>query len=469
MRYLALATDYDGTLAHDGRVDAPTLAGLERLLASGRRLIMVTGRELDDLIATFDHLALFERVVAENGALLYHPAEKAQRILAPAPAEEFVRALRNRGVPLSAGRAIVATWKPYETAVLATIRDLGLDSQVIFNKDAVMVLPAGVTKATGLQAALEELGLSSHNVVGVGDAENDHAFLRTCECAVAVANALPALKQMADFTTRGDHGAGVVELIDEVIIDDLAGRDSLLGRHHVVLGMSENGAEVEAPAYACNLLIAGPSGGVQSTLTIALLEQLSEAGYQFCVIDPAGDFKSLDGAMTVGGREQPPTVEQTIQLLGDPKTNVVVDLVGLPVADRPSFFSTLVPQLRALRERTGRPHWIVVDETRHLMPYASEPPRPAVPRYRDGASWITVRADALAMAALTAVDTVIALGDDPVSVLIELAAAVGVPTPEIGDAALGDGEILIWQRQTGRGPFKAKAVLSEAQRREESR
>jgi hydroxymethylpyrimidine pyrophosphatase-like HAD family hydrolase len=229
MRYTTLATDYDGTLAHDGRVDASTLAGLHRLLTSGRRLIMVTGRELDDLAATFDHLDLFERVVAENGAVLYNPAAKAQRILAPAPPDNFVQELRRRGVPLSAGRSIVATWKPYETAVLETIRDLGLDSQVIFNKDAVMVLPAGVTKASGLDAALGDVGRSRHDVVGVGDAENDRAFLRTCECAVAVANALPALKQLADFTTRADHGAGVVELIDEILADDLAGREPLLG------------------------------------------------------------------------------------------------------------------------------------------------------------------------------------------------------------------------------------------------
>ena len=192
MRFLALATDYDGTLAHDGRVNNSTVAGLNRLLASGRRLILVTGRELHELAATFDQLDLFEQVVAENGALLYTPSTKSQRILAPSPSEEFVRALLNKHVPLSAGRAIVATWKPYETVVLETIRDLGLDSQVIFNKDAVMVLPAGINKATGLQAALAELGLSPRNVVGVGDAENDQAFLRICGCAVAVANALPA-------------------------------------------------------------------------------------------------------------------------------------------------------------------------------------------------------------------------------------------------------------------------------------
>jgi hydroxymethylpyrimidine pyrophosphatase-like HAD family hydrolase len=93
-----------------------------------------------------------------------------------------------------------------------------------------MVLPASVNKATGLEAALGELGLSPHKIVGIGDAENDQAFLRICECAVSVANAIPALKEMSDFTTHADHGAGVVELIDELIADDLARRAPLLRR-----------------------------------------------------------------------------------------------------------------------------------------------------------------------------------------------------------------------------------------------
>jgi hydroxymethylpyrimidine pyrophosphatase-like HAD family hydrolase len=226
MRYLALCCDYDGTLAQDGRVDRATLAGLEKLLASGRRLVMVTGRELPDLQATFPRLDLFERVVAENGALLYHPATKEEKPLAARPPDRFIERLRQRDVaPLSVGRVVVATWQPHEHAVLEAIHELGLDLQIILNKGAVMVLPAGVNKATGLSAALDEMGLSPHNAVGVGDAENDHAFLGLCECSVAVANALPTVKETADFTTRGDHGAGVVELIEELIATDLVDRE----------------------------------------------------------------------------------------------------------------------------------------------------------------------------------------------------------------------------------------------------
>lgn len=222
MRYLALATDYDGTIARDGAVDEPTLAALRRVRASGRRLLLVTGRELADLFATFPHCGLFDRVVAENGALVYDPAARATRVLAPPPPPELVAALAAKGVPLSVGRAVVATVEPHEHAVLAAIRDLGLEWHVIFNKGSVMALPSGVTKATGLADVLAELGLPAAAVVGVGDAENDHAFLRSCGCAVAVANALESVKAAADVVTAGARGAGVAELVDRLLADDLA-------------------------------------------------------------------------------------------------------------------------------------------------------------------------------------------------------------------------------------------------------
>jgi hydroxymethylpyrimidine pyrophosphatase-like HAD family hydrolase len=224
MRFLALATDYDGTLAHHGRVEDETRAALERLRASGRRALLVTGREVPDLQAVCPCLDLFERVVAENGALLYRPATGEETPLAAAPPARFLQALRARGVSsVSAGRVIVATDEPHQGAVRKTIRDLGLGLHVILNKGAVMVLPSGVNKATGLAAALAELGLSAANVVGVGDAENDHAFLDLCELAVAVANALPSLKEQVDWVTPAGHGAGVRQLIEELLSSDLAG------------------------------------------------------------------------------------------------------------------------------------------------------------------------------------------------------------------------------------------------------
>ena len=221
MRYLALATDYDGTLATDGAVDRETVAALQRLAATGRKLILVTGRQLGDLLRVFPDATLCDVVVAENGAVLYRPANRETRILAPPPPAHFVEMLRRRGVkPIWVGQVVVATVEPNEAAVTDVIRELGLDLQVILNKGSVMVLPASVDKATGLRAALAELALSPQSVVGIGDAENDQAFLAMCGCGVAVANALDALKARAKHVTRGDAGAGVREVIDELIVED---------------------------------------------------------------------------------------------------------------------------------------------------------------------------------------------------------------------------------------------------------
>jgi HAD superfamily hydrolase (TIGR01484 family) len=223
MHYLALCCDYDGTLAHDGVLTESTAAALRRLKTSGRMLLMVTGRELEELKQVCPALNLFDRVVAENGAVLYNPATGDVRLLAESPPAAFVDLLRKRKVhPLAVGRVVVATLEPNETTVLESIRDLGLELQVIFNKGSVMVLPSGVNKASGLAVALEELHLKNEHAVAVGDAENDHAFLKAAGCGVAVANALPMLKEAADFVTRGARGAGVEEVIEQLLANDLA-------------------------------------------------------------------------------------------------------------------------------------------------------------------------------------------------------------------------------------------------------
>jgi HAD superfamily hydrolase (TIGR01484 family) len=223
MDYPALACDYDGTLATHGQVDAPTRDALQRLRRSGRKLILVTGRELEELQGICDCLGLFDLVVVENGGLLYEPASSRLQALASPPPEQLVAALRARGVDrLSVGRTLIATWKLYEQTVRAVLEEQGPDHQLILNKDAVMILPVGIDKATGLKAALGQLGLSAKEVAGVGDAENDLAFLAVCGYRVAVANALPVIQDQADWVTRSDRGRGVAELIDRMIAGTLS-------------------------------------------------------------------------------------------------------------------------------------------------------------------------------------------------------------------------------------------------------
>jgi hydroxymethylpyrimidine pyrophosphatase-like HAD family hydrolase len=469
MRYQVLASDYDGTLAHNGRVDEPTVAALEKLLATGRRLVLVTGRELPELLQVFPRIDLFEMVVAENGALLYRPATKEEKPLAEPPPAKFIAYLKENKVwPMSVGRVIVATWEPHEKVVLDGIRKLGLELQVIFNKGAVMILPASVNKASGLSAALDEMGLSPHNAVGVGDAENDHALLRLCEFSAAVANALPALKETADIVTKADHGAGVAELIEKIVATDLAECDGRLKRHHLPLGESDAGAVMLSP-YGPGVLISGPSASGKSTAATAIVEALAEHGYQFCIIDPEGDYETFAGAAVFGGPQGPPAAEEVLKLLEKPGANAVVSMTGMPIADRPPFFLGLFPRLLQMRGRTGRPHWIVLDEAHHLLPAEWQPPANTLPDELRNILLVTVHPNLLAKTVLERIGTVLAVGPTAAETLTTFAEAAGTKLAKFKAPEPAKGELLLWKVEGNAPPVKVRPHPPKTERRRHRR
>ncbi|MDP3747464.1 MAG: HAD family hydrolase [Phenylobacterium sp.] len=450
MYLIAFATDYDGTLAHHGLVDAPTIAALERLRASGRKLLMVTGRDLPDLKRVFERFDLFEVVVAENGALLYFPATQEERPLAAPPPPELVRALADRGVqPLSVGRGIVATWEPNESAVLDCIRDLGLEWQIIFNKGAVMVLPPGVNKATGLTAALQALDLSPLNVIAIGDAENDHAFLTASGCAVAVANALDAVKATADLVTRADHGAGVAEVIDVLLADESALARPAAERRRIRLGDDET-ATLQADGGA--VLIAGTSGIGKSTLATAIIEKLAAQGFQVCALDPEGDYHDMPDAIVLGDAEHTPVASEALDILRKPDTRpLVVNMLGLPVRDRPGFFAALVPKICELRARFARPHWLVIDEAHHMLPAGAEAVPDGLPKVLSSAIYVTVHPDAVRPAALVNVRTLIGVGPKAGDVVESFCRAIDARAPSLPPPG-GEDQVLFWDRASGAPP-----------------
>lgn len=214
----AFACDYDGTLATEGTVEPATLGALERLRERGCVLLLVTGRELHELRGVFPRLDLFHSVVAENGALLYDPADQAEELLSPPTSVKLVNALRRRNVsPLSVGRGIIATSLTHRAVVTKTIGELCPAFQVIRNRDSLMVLHGKVNKGTGLARAAQKLGIALENTLGVGDAENDIHFLARCGMAVAVSNALPVIKRSADAVTSAPASAGVRELVEVLL------------------------------------------------------------------------------------------------------------------------------------------------------------------------------------------------------------------------------------------------------------
>jgi HAD superfamily hydrolase (TIGR01484 family) len=452
--FLALATDYDGTIAQHGAVTPETLDALRRFKQTGRKLILVTGREVPELRKVFPELAIFDRVVAENGALILEPSTGRERLLAPTLPAEFIDRLRKMKVePLSVGRAIAATWEPHQATVLNVIRGLGLDLQIIFNKGAVMILPPGISKASGLLEALVELELSAHNVAGVGDAENDHAFLQICGCAAAVANALPSVKVAADIVLIGDHGAGVSELVDKIIEQDA--EIAPAAKHGLLVGVDRAGRSFYIKPYRGSVLVIGPSGCGKSTLATALTERMALKRFEFCVLDPEGDYLDLEHAVCIGSAATVPDVPEALKLCHDVGVNLVINTQALGIAERQSLFADLLTRISHFRALTGRPHWLVIDEAHQVLPALGAGARNLEGGVPPAAILLTMFPEALAADAVATVDVILAFGSTPLEGVRALGTTLDVPMPT-ETPTLNCDELLYWEPHSGQLPVPLK-------------
>jgi hydroxymethylpyrimidine pyrophosphatase-like HAD family hydrolase len=465
MRYLALVTDFDGTLAENDTVSASTESALQRLRVSGRRVILVTGRRLDDLLTACPRPQLFDMIVAENGALLYIPASREVRLLADPPPEALLQELKSLAIePLEIGEVLIATHEPHRRAVQDVIWNLGLEVQVIGNRGSVMLLPAGTNKGTGLQHALRELGLSRHEIVGVGDAENDHSFLVQCECPVAVSNAASSIKEITAFATSAPNGRGVVELINELIASDLARMGGKLPQHWITLGKGVDGASVSLAPYGHNVLVAGPSGCGKSTFTAGIIERLIAKDYQVCILDPEGDYGTIQNIVAIGNQRRTPSIDEILAILEDPAINISINLLGTKLEDRPGFFAQLVPSLQAMRARTGRPHWIVVDEAHHLLPSTWGHAASVLPLRLHETILVTVHPKHVARDILRPIDVVVAVGPRPDETLTRFAQTTDQELAWPEDLVHKSGHVVTWTLADNRPPFAMRTLPNRSER-----
>lgn len=440
MHFLALAVDYDGTIAENGSVPPQVCASLITLKNSGRKLLLVTGRELQALKHHFPYLDLFDRVIAENGALLYDPVTDTEELIGEPASMDLVRCLREKGVsPLSVGRSVVATWHPWEEAVIDSIRELGLELQITFNKDAIMVLPPGVNKASGLAAALRTLGISELNVVGVGDAENDHSFLSVCGCSAAVSNAIGSIKASADIHLSHDHGWGVCELVDLLLEKDAALVP--VQRIGIELGQTLDARKVWMPAESV-LLVIGNSGSGKSSYVTWLTERMVEAHQGFCIIDPEGDYLTLEDAVTVGGLIRPPTTEESVRHLLQAQLNVVISALTLNPSERVQLFGTLLPFIQDLRSTSGRPYWLIVDEAHYMLPHCAVWPSGFLADM--GAIIVALDFDQVCPAVLEGVNILVTLGSTARELVEQFARHINRQCPEFPERSPGPEYACLW-------------------------
>ena len=365
--FLVVAVDYDGTIAEHDRPDAAALDAIDELRANGRRVLLCTGRRLENLQTVFPDVDRhFDAVVAENGgvlaidAVIVHVAES----LPP----ELGTALSRAGIPYRTGHVLLATEAVHDEVVLREIERLGLEAQLVYNRGALMVLPAGVSKGAGLLHALARLELSRHSAIGIGDAENDHSLLQACEIGVAVGNAVPGLRTHADLCLTEPDGAGVAAFLRGPVLHGEL--DIHPDRWQVELGRTAGGEPACLPGSRINVLIAGASCSGKSHLAGLLIERLVALEYNVCVLDAEGDHVALDslpGVIRVGGTEPLPSPTRLAALLQNRLSSVVADLSLLDAAGKREYCREALAALCDLRQDRGLPHWVVIEEADQLL------------------------------------------------------------------------------------------------------
>lgn len=368
MKFCVLALDYDGTIARDGVLSADVRSAIAEARARGIVVLIVTGRVLSDLRDVAGDLEFVDGVVAENGAVVAFPNGQT-RLLAQHPPQVFLDELRRRGVAFTTGQCVVEADASVGSAILATIRELQLPLAILFNRGRLMVLPQAISKGTGLRNALHTLRLSRHNVIAIGDAENDHDLLAQCELAVAVGWGSAVLKAGADEVVNGDGPSAVAAYIRRATaLPRLP--VSRAGRHPLAVGTEQDGRPVTPDVSGANVLIVGETQSGKSWITGLLCEQMILQDYSLCVIDPEGDYgglESLPGVVVLRAAEQPPELADVARAIRHFDQSVVVDLSRVHLQEKIEYLKALLPMLASVRRMTGLPHRIVVDEAHYFL------------------------------------------------------------------------------------------------------
>lgn len=369
MKFKVLACDFDGTLASEDRIGATARRALGRAREEGLRLVLVTGRTFFELARVCDCLDLFDGVVAENGAVIYFPQDAMIRDQGPPPPKRLLAELDRRGVSYQAGRVIVGTARAAAASVREALAVTGVRRVLVSNRAALMLLPEGISKGNGVERMLRALGLSFHDALALGDAENDLPLFEACGWAACPTNGVPELRERADWVFPGEDGEGVAAAITGPVLEGrLSGRHS--PRHRIRVGwVVETCEPVTVPARDVNVLIHGDPLSGKSWLAGALVERLSALRYSVLVVDPEGDYRVLGDLPGVAWVEMTSgTVDLAFaHLARHPAACVVADLSALNHGRKLTAIQSVLEQVRESRRRTGLPHWVFLDEAHYSL------------------------------------------------------------------------------------------------------
>ncbi len=212
-----LAVDYHRTLADETNggfnVSQRVLDSVLRFINSGNAFAVVTSgavRHVKGLNALEDRLF----IALENGLIVKTP-NGGKVINVPADWWQLRDAVKNAlikmGVRFSEGEA--SLFINYNPEVINALRTY--DVRIEVNRNMASIMPKGVDK--GYAVNMLRGMVKPSIVIAMGDAENDVPMLKAADIAIAVNNAIPEVKSIAHYVTKGNDGDGVIEVIEKVL------------------------------------------------------------------------------------------------------------------------------------------------------------------------------------------------------------------------------------------------------------
>jgi hypothetical protein len=139
-----------------------------------------------------------------------------------------------------------------------------------------------------------------------------------------------------------------------------------------------------------------------------------------------------------------------------------VNLTSVAVDERRSTFLALLRALEQLRARTGRPHWLIVDDAEHLLPSGAPLDALPLPIDLNRVALITAAPRQLSTAALRKINALAVVGDRAANTVADFCEAAGRSTPLLSTAPLARGEVLFWRLESSTGPVRMRVLSADA-------